>query len=259
MIKKLIFSFFVLLLLLIPFISFGLGGSELKHTLNRYLSSIFLKDTAKVLSYQPSIEKELDKYNLTEFTPLLLAIMYQESGGEGNDPMQASESAGLKRNEIQDASLSIQQGVFHFYQMYTLGVKEHVDMETIIQSYNMGPGYIRYVAANGYKHSEKLAKDYSKMQVDDHPDLYTCGGFKGNFRYPYCFGDFTYATKVQKKITLMEKVLKSTSYVRMSLEIILFNVKHTKNQGTTLVFCICCHRLRKTLYILHHKMGFPTV
>ncbi|GAA3322248.1 hypothetical protein GCM10020331_041360 [Ectobacillus funiculus] len=46
--------------------------------------------------------------------------------------------------------------------MYTLGVKEHVDMETIIQSYNMGPGYIHYVAANGFKHSEKLAKGYSK-------------------------------------------------------------------------------------------------
>lgn len=211
MIKKLVFSFFVLLLSLIPFISFGLGGSELKHILNRYLPSVFLKDTAKVLSYQSNIEKELDKYKLTEFAPLLLAIMYQESGGEGNDPMQASESAGLKRNEIQEASLSIQQGVFHFYQMYTLGVKKQVDMDTIIQSYNMGPGYIHYVAANGFKHSEKLAKEYSKMQVDNRPDLYTCGGFRENFRYPYCFGDFTYATKVQEKIPMMEKILKSNS------------------------------------------------
>ena len=37
--------------------------------------------------------------------------MYQESRGEGNDPMQSSESLGLKPNEIQETSLSIKQGV----------------------------------------------------------------------------------------------------------------------------------------------------
>ncbi|WP_051317161.1 lysozyme family protein [Ectobacillus panaciterrae] len=209
--KKLGCLFLVLLLLLTFFMPFAIGGSKFKHILNRYISSVSPNSTAKVLSYRPDIERELNKYNLIEFTPVLLAIMYQESRGEGNDPMQASESAGLKRNEIQDPRVSIQQGVFHFYQMYKLGKKLNVDLTTIIQSYNMGPGYIQYVAANGSKHSEDLAKAYSKIQVDAHPQLYTCGGITRNFRYPYCFGDFTYTAKVQKKIPVLEKYIKDNS------------------------------------------------
>lgn len=165
----------------------------------------------KVLSYKPEIQKELNKYQLGDFTNVLLAIMYQESRGEGNDPMQASESAGLKRNAILNPSESIEQGVSHFYQMYVLGKKNNVDMDTIIQSYNMGPGYIHFVAENGFKHTEELAKAYSKMQVEKNPTMYTCGGFKGNFRYPYCFGDFTYASKVQQKLALVQKSMQTNN------------------------------------------------
>jgi hypothetical protein len=206
MIKKIGYTFLVSLFMLLLIatllvVCFNKYGNPLHQYIGPFTHA------KKVLSYKPMIEKELDKYNLGEFTPVLLAIMYQESKGEGNDPMQSSESAGLKRNEIQDPKMSIQQGVYHFYKMYTLGIKKGVDMNTIIQSYNMGPGYINYVAENGLKHSEELAKKYSKMQVDKHPDLYTCGGFKGNFRYPYCFGDFTYVAKVQEKVSILEKKL----------------------------------------------------
>ena len=65
----------------------------------------------RVLQYESTLKKELEKYNLGEKTPILLGIMYQESRGEGNDPMQSSESRGLKPNEIQETSLSIEQGV----------------------------------------------------------------------------------------------------------------------------------------------------
>ena len=82
-------------------------------------------------------KKELEKYNLGEKTPILLGIMYQESRGEGNDPMQSSESLGLKPNEIQETSLSIEQGVKHFAKMYKYGTDKDVSMDTIIQSYNM--------------------------------------------------------------------------------------------------------------------------
>ena len=184
---------------------FAVRGNTAKDLLSQYVPFLFQKQTLNVLSYKSEIENELEKYQLEKYTPILLAIMYQESRGEGQDLMQASESAGLKRNEIQDKQESIKQGVFHFYEMYRMGLKNKVDLNTIIQSYNMGPGYIRYVASNGSKHSEDLAKAYSKIQVKNHPDVYTCGGFKGNFRYPYCFGDYTYAEKVQAKLELVEK------------------------------------------------------
>ncbi|WP_423060071.1 lysozyme family protein [Bacillus wiedmannii] len=162
----------------------------------------------RLLQFKPIIEKELEKYNLGDKTTTLLGIIYQESRGEGTDPMQSSESLELKRNEIQDVNLSIEQGVKHFAQMYQYGIEKDVGMDTIIQSYNMGPKYIEFIAGQqSKKHSEKLAKEFSKMKVDQNPDLYTCGDDKKNFRYPYCYGDFTYATKVKEKTKLMEDFL----------------------------------------------------
>ncbi len=65
-----------------------------------------------------------------------------------------------------------------------------VDLDTIIQSYNMGAGYIDFVAEHGGSHTEELAKQYPSKQVKKNPKLYTCGGNKDNFRYPYCYGDY---------------------------------------------------------------------
>lgn len=217
-VKKLKSFVAVFLLMLIVFIFFAVRGNSVKDLLTQYVPFLFQQQTDKVLSYKLDIDKELKKYGLEKFTPLLLAIMYQESRGEGQDLMQASESAGLKRNEIQDRQKSIQQGVYHFYEMYRLGIKNKVDLDTIVQSYNMGPGYIEYVAANGNKHSENLAKAYSEKQVKNHPDLYTCGGFKGNFRYPYCFGDYTYAEKVQTKFELLKKNMREINDRTISLK-----------------------------------------
>ncbi|RAN70874.1 lysozyme family protein [Bacillus sp. SRB_331] len=162
----------------------------------------------RLLQYEPIIKKELEKYNLGEKTAILLGIMYHESRGEGNDPMQSSESLGLKPNEIQEINLSIKQGIKHFVQMYRYGEEKGVSMDTIIQSYNMGPGYIDFIANQEAKqHSEDTAKQFSKLKVDQNPATYTCGGNKQNFRYPYCYGDFTYTTKVNEKAKLIEERL----------------------------------------------------
>jgi hypothetical protein len=151
-----------------------------------------------VAKYTPLIEKELQKVGLEEHTVTVAALMMQESKGKGGDPMQASESLGLAPNTIQDPQKSIQQGVKYFHRVVSHGEKMQVDFPTVIQSYNMGIGYIDYVAQNGKKHSEELAKKFSKIQVEKNPQTYNCGGNKNNFRYPYCYGDFTYSTKVAK-------------------------------------------------------------
>ncbi|MTT30788.1 transglycosylase SLT domain-containing protein [Terrilactibacillus sp. BCM23-1] len=161
----------------------------------------------QLLKYEPTISQELNSYGLKSYTPLLLAIMLQESKGEGSDPMQASESAGLKRNQIKNPETSIKQGVYHFSEMYKFGKQKHVDLDTIIQSYNMGPGYISYVAERGQEHKETLAKSYSKMKVEKSPNTYTCG-IRDTFREPYCYGDFTYAEKVNKQLALVQTILK---------------------------------------------------
>jgi Lysozyme-like len=153
----------------------------------------------KVKNLEPKIQAELKKYNLEQHSNLLLALIQQESRGEGNDPMQASESAGLKPNTIDNVDWSIQQGIKHFAAMVTYGTNKQVDFPTIIQSYNMGKGYIDFIAQNGGKHTEQLAKQFSEIQVKKEPAVYTCGGDTDNFRYPYCYGDFSYTTKVMAK------------------------------------------------------------
>lgn len=152
----------------------------------------------EVAKYTPMIEDELKKFGMEEHTITVAALMMQESRGKGGDPMQASESLGLAPNSIQDPQQSIQQGVKYYQRVVDHGKKMQVDFPTVIQSYNMGIGYIDFVAKNGGKHSEELAKKFSMIQVEKNPQTYDCGGDKNNFRYPYCYGDFTYSTKVAK-------------------------------------------------------------
>ncbi|MED0676553.1 lysozyme family protein [Aneurinibacillus thermoaerophilus] len=153
----------------------------------------------KVKQYEPMLRAELSKYHLEEYTLTLLALMHQESRGEGGDPMQASESAGLPPNTINDPAWSIRQGIKHFNDVLTYGTKKKVDFPTVIQAYNMGKGYIDFIAAHGKKHTEELAKQYSAIQVKKEPNVYNCGEDRNNFRYPYCYGDFSYTTKVLQK------------------------------------------------------------
>ncbi|GLB60532.1 lysozyme family protein [Cytobacillus sp. NCCP-133] len=154
----------------------------------------------EVQKYTPVLQKELEKVQLEEYTVVLAAIMQQESKGKGGDPMQASESAGLPPNSIKDPGQSIEQGVKHFYRALEYGNKKNVDFPTVIQAYNMGIGYIDFVSQQGGKHSEETAKEFSLIQAEKNPGVYNCGGDKNNFRYPYCYGDFTYTTKVTKNI-----------------------------------------------------------
>ncbi|MFF2290240.1 lysozyme family protein [Peribacillus butanolivorans] len=155
---------------------------------------------ANVKKYSNVLHDELAKYGLEEHTSTLIALMQQESRGRGGDPMQASESAGLDPNTITDPTESIRYGVKHFQRIIKYGNEKNVDFSTIIQSYNMGIGYIDYIANAGGKHTEELAKQFSMIQVEKNPTLYDCGGDKGNFRYPYCYGDFSYSAKVAKYI-----------------------------------------------------------
>jgi hypothetical protein len=167
--------------------------------------------SAEVLAYQPQIETELQKHELEELTPILLGILQQESGGVlSKDIFQASESLGLPPNTITDPSYSIQVGVEYFVNNYESGKAQGVDIESIIQSYNFGRGYIEFAASQGGIHSEELAKEFSAIQMEKYPGQYTCGGDTSNFRYPYCYGDWSYTTKVLSHISTMGSLASDT-------------------------------------------------
>ncbi|EME76257.1 lysozyme family protein [Bacillus sonorensis] len=188
---------------LVPLIAFlALSGQEQLKWLPLDTETNIME---RLTDYKPLVQKELEKQGLGQYTSLLLGVIYQESKGRGTDPMQSSESIGMKRNQIDDPETSIKQGIRHFSDMYKKGQKKGVDLATIIQSYNMGAGYIDYVSKHGGKHTEKLAKEFSEKQVKKNPDLYNCGGDKNNFRYPYCYGDYSYSEKVLERTKKVEE------------------------------------------------------
>jgi hypothetical protein len=195
--QKMLKTIFVLLMIFFAFLM-------VQNYFNQKIPHLVKSDPfADVKKYSPLIKSELEKYHLVNYTTVLVALMQQESHGKGGDPMQASESAGLEKNTIKDSKQSIQFGVKYFHRALTYGAQKKVDVPTIIQAYNMGIGYIDFVAQHGGKHSEELAKQFSLRQVHKQPTIYTCSGNKNNFRYPYCYGDFTYSTKVTKNVQLL--------------------------------------------------------
>lgn len=102
--------------------------------------------SAEVLSYEPLVEKYAKEYGILEYVNYLLAIMEVESGGKLQDVMQSSESEGLPANTL-SAEESIKQGCKYFASLFKSAKSKDCDINTVIQSYNYGGGFIDYVAS----------------------------------------------------------------------------------------------------------------
>lgn len=151
--------FFLFFILIIAFVAEDTKPPTGQYTIGSQLSQA-------VLQYEEIVHGALLEYELEEHTPLVLAIMMQESGGTASlDVMQASESIGLPPNTITDPIYSIEVGVAHFKKVLAKQERLGVDLDTAIQSYNYGSGYMDFVAANGGKHSEALAQAFSEQQA----------------------------------------------------------------------------------------------
>lgn len=117
--------------------------------------------SAEVLRHQPMVEKYAKQYGIQKYVNYLLAIMQVESGGNGSDVMQSSESMGLPPNSL-NTEKSIEQGCKYFAALFSSSKKSGCDMNTVIQSYNYGGGYISYVASKGKKHTFNLAQRFAQ-------------------------------------------------------------------------------------------------
>lgn len=130
--------------------------------------------SAEVEAYTPALTKYAKEYGIPEYVELLKAVMMQESGGRGNDPMQASEGSFNTKyprepNGIQDPDYSIQCGVQELKAaLLSAEVKNPVDMENIklaLQGYNFGNGYISWAKQNYGGYSYANAVEFSTMQA----------------------------------------------------------------------------------------------
>ena len=101
---------FVILILIVGIIGGAafLGNSQSSEALS-----------AEVLAHTPAIQRYASEFGIPEYVPVIQAIMMQESGGRGTDPMQASECPYNTRypnspGAIQDPEYSIQVGVQYY-------------------------------------------------------------------------------------------------------------------------------------------------
>lgn len=117
--------------------------------------------SAEVLAHKPMVEKYVKEYGVEEYVNILLAIIQVESGGTAEDVMQSSESLGLPPNSLSTEE-SIKQGVKYFSELLASSERLSVDLESVIQSYNYGGGFLGYVANRGNKYTFELAQSFSK-------------------------------------------------------------------------------------------------
>ena len=115
----------------------------------------------EVLAHKPMLEKYAKEYGIEEYLNVLLAIIQVESGGTLEDVMQSSESLGLPPNSLSTEE-SIKQGCKYFSELLKSAESKGCDIDTVVQAYNYGGGFIDYVAGHGKKYTYELAVSFAK-------------------------------------------------------------------------------------------------
>lgn len=166
-----------------------------------------------VLAYRPAAEKYCEKYGITGYADLILAIMQQESGGAGSDPMQCSECPlNVKYphspNSISDPDYSVRVGIMYFASCLRASKAQSPQdipgISLALQGYNFGGGYISWALEHG-GYSAGNAAEFSQMKIREmgltgygdvnyvpHVLRYysTIGGGSGAFAYPLAVGTY---------------------------------------------------------------------
>lgn len=126
-----------------------------------------------VIAYSDTIEKYAKENNIEPFIPLIKAIMMQESGGKGNDPMQASECQfnekyEKKKDSIDDPDYSIEVGIKNLAnclkEANCNSPNEEKEMHLAMQGYNFGNGYISWAYENFQGYSTYNAIAFSEIK-----------------------------------------------------------------------------------------------
>lgn len=158
---------FVILIVVLLGVAVALFG-------RRSSTSSYTPVSAEVEAYTPIITIYARQHGIPEYVELIKAVMMQESGGQGSDPMQCSESGYNTRyphypNAITDPEYSIDVGVQTLADvLHMAGAESPIDLDWVslaLQGYNYGPGYISWALANYGGYSEMNAIEFSNMMA----------------------------------------------------------------------------------------------
>lgn len=161
--KRFILIFAVTLLLLPLITFFGLAPVDMGS------KSI----GAAVNGYREFVTVEADKYGMSSYIPLILAVMQQESAGEGNDPMQAAEGPfnteyPKQPNGITDPLYSIDCGIQELKQnldaAQCLSPADTPGIELALQGYNFGTDFITWAKDKG-GYTPANAQEFSQIEA----------------------------------------------------------------------------------------------
>lgn len=128
----------------------------------------------EVKAYAGLIQLYAAEQGIPEYTELIMAVMMQESGGQGNDPMQASECAFNTKypntpGSISDPEYSIAVGIQNLEACLSqAGADGPEDIDRVslaLQGYNFGSGYISWALANYGGYAELNALEFSAMMA----------------------------------------------------------------------------------------------
>ena len=126
--------------------------------------------TEEVKAYEPIIQQYAREHGIGDYVLLIQAVMMQESGGRGTDPMQASE-CGYNTlyphapGSITDPEYSINVGIQNLADCLSVAQCESpMDMDAIklaLQGYNYGQGYITWAMNKYGEYSKANAVEFS--------------------------------------------------------------------------------------------------
>ena len=170
--ETLLYAAGALVLVIIPFVVIMGVASML--TGSGEGRSAYVPVSAEVDAYRPLIRLYAAQHGIPEYEDLIAAVMMQESGGQGTDPMQCSECGFNTRyphypNGITDPEYSIDVGIQNLADcLHLSGVESPIDLDRIslaLQGYNYGSGYISWALANYGGYSELNAIEFSDMMA----------------------------------------------------------------------------------------------
>lgn len=149
------------------------GGYAWSRTMGSERTAVVNED---VMVYEPLIEKYAREYEVSEFVPVILAMVQQESSGQGTDVMQCSECFYNTEYEqspgsIADPEYSIKTGIRYFTDCLELAEcsspSDTRRLKLALQGYNFGHNYINWAIERDGGYTEENARAFSDLMKEN--------------------------------------------------------------------------------------------